>query len=76
MITNAIPNEALYDKFDMHAFSYQANEQSYAIEQSSEKCIDDELTPEEWACIERGLEDIKQGRTIPIKDINNIWDSI
>ena len=37
---------------------------------------DDFLSKEEILSIQKGLEDIKNGRTTKIKDINNIWESI
>lgn len=37
---------------------------------------DDFLSKEELLSIQKGLEDIKNGRTTKIKDINNIWESI
>lgn len=37
---------------------------------------DDYLSKAELLSIQKGLEDIKNGRTIKIKDINNIWESI
>ena len=37
---------------------------------------DDFLSKKELLAIQKGLEDIKSGRTTKIKDINNIWDSI
>ena len=37
---------------------------------------DDYLSKAELLSIQKGLEDIKNGRTTKIKDINNIWESI
>lgn len=37
---------------------------------------DDFLSKAELLSIQKGLEDIKNGRTTKIKDINNIWESI
>lgn len=37
---------------------------------------DDYLSKAELLAIQKGMEDIKNGRTIKIKDINNIWESI
>ena len=37
---------------------------------------DDFLTPKELKSVHRGLEEIKQGKTTRIKDVNNIWESI
>lgn len=37
---------------------------------------DDYLSKAELLSIQKGLEDIKSGRTTKIKDINNIWESI
>lgn len=37
---------------------------------------DDFLSKKELLAIQKGLEDIKSGKTTKIKDINNIWDSI
>ena len=34
------------------------------------------ITKEELVAIQKGLEDIKNGRTTKIKDVNNIWESI
>ena len=34
------------------------------------------ITKEELIAIQKGLEDIKNGRTTKIKDVNNIWESI
>ncbi len=34
------------------------------------------ITKEELVTIQKGLEDIKNGRTTKIKDVNNIWGSI
>lgn len=34
------------------------------------------ITKEELVTIPKGLEDIKNGRTTKIKDVNNIWESI
>ena len=34
------------------------------------------ITKEELVTIQKGLEDIKNGRTTKIKDANNIWESI
>ena len=36
----------------------------------------DTLTKEELIAIQKGLDDIKNGRTTKIKDVNNIWESI
>lgn len=36
----------------------------------------DYLTKEELIAIQKGLDDIKNGRTTKIKDVNNIWESI
>ncbi len=36
----------------------------------------DTPSPEELLAIQKGLEDIKNGNTTPIEDINNIWESI
>lgn len=36
----------------------------------------DLLTKEELVAIQKGLEDIKNGRTTKIKDVNNLWESI
>lgn len=35
-----------------------------------------ELSMDELFSVQKGLEDIKNGRTTKIKDINNIWESI
>ena len=37
---------------------------------------DDYLSKAELLAIQKGMEDIKNGRTTKIKDINNIWQSI
>lgn len=37
---------------------------------------DDYLSKAELLAIQKGMEDIKNGRTTKIKDINNIWESI
>lgn len=37
---------------------------------------DDYPSKAELLSIQKGLEDIKNGRTTKIKDINNIWESI
>ena len=37
---------------------------------------EDTPSPEELLAIQNGLEDIKNGNTTPIVDINNIWESI
>jgi PHD/YefM family antitoxin component YafN of YafNO toxin-antitoxin module len=37
---------------------------------------DDYLSKDELLAIQKGMEDIKNGRTTKIKDINNIWESI
>ena len=37
---------------------------------------DDYLSKAELLSIQKGLEDIKNGRTTKIKDSNNIWESI
>ena len=37
---------------------------------------DDYLSKSELLAIQKGMEDIKNGRTTKIKDINNIWESI
>ena len=37
---------------------------------------EDDLTEKEIRAIQKGAEDIKTGRTTPIKDIHNIWESI
>lgn len=37
---------------------------------------DDFLSKKELLTIQKGLDDIKNGRTTKIKDINNIWESI
>lgn len=37
---------------------------------------EDDLTEKEIRAIQKGTEDIKAGRTTPIKDIHNIWESI
>ena len=34
------------------------------------------ITKEELIAIPKGLEDIKNGRTTKIKDVNNVWESI
>ena len=34
------------------------------------------ITKEELVAIQKGLEDIKNGRITKIKDVNNIWESI
>ena len=34
------------------------------------------ITKEELVAIQKGLEDIKNGRNTKIKDVNNIWESI
>ena len=36
----------------------------------------DLITKEELVAIQKGLEDIKNGRITKIKDVNNIWKSI
>ena len=36
----------------------------------------DTLTKEELIAIQKGLDDIKNGKTTKIKDVNNIWESI
>ncbi|KXB79075.1 toxin-antitoxin system, antitoxin component, PHD family [Prevotella sp. DNF00663] len=36
----------------------------------------DFLSKAELKAIQQGLEDIRNGRTVKVKDINNIWDSI
>lgn len=36
----------------------------------------DFLSKAELKAIQQGLEDIKNGRTVKVKDINNIWDRI
>lgn len=36
----------------------------------------DYLSKAELQAVQQGLEDIQNGRTIKIKDINNIWESI
>ena len=37
---------------------------------------EDDLSEAELQSIQKGLDDIKNGRTTKIKDINNIWESI
>lgn len=37
---------------------------------------DDYLSKAELLAIQKGMEDIKNGRTTKVKDINNIWESI
>ena len=37
---------------------------------------DDYLSKAELRASQKGMEDIKNGRTTKIKDINNIWESI
>ena len=37
---------------------------------------EDTPSPEELLAIQKGLEDIKNGNTKPIEDIDNIWESI
>lgn len=37
---------------------------------------DDFISKDELKAIYKGLEDIKNGRTTKIQDINNIWESI
>ena len=46
-------------------------------EQDDASALDpDSLTKEELIAIQKGLEDIKNGRTTKIEDVNNIWESI
>lgn len=37
---------------------------------------DNFLTGKEIECVNRGYEEIKQGKTIRIEDVENIWESI
>lgn len=37
---------------------------------------DDSLSKADLLSIKKGLDDIKEGRTVKIKDINKIWDDI
>lgn len=37
---------------------------------------DEYLTPYEMECIQRGMKEYEEGKTVKIKDINNIWESI
>lgn len=37
---------------------------------------EDALTAKEMISIQKGMEDIRNGNTTQIKDINNIWESI
>lgn len=51
--------------------STKCNQETEEVASSSEL-----ITKEELVAIQKGLEDIKNGRTTKIKDVNNIWESI